>query len=107
MRAEFVLLILAMGAITYATRVTSFAVLRLTGMPAWLRRAVRYVPVGVLVALILPTLLIQDDRLALHLGNHYLIAGVFTAFVAWKTKNVAVTVGLGLAAVFALAFIGL
>jgi len=105
MRVELVLIILAMGLITYATRVGAFAVLRVTGMPDWLRRAVRYVPVGVLVALIVPALLVRDGAVDLSLGNHYLLAGIVAGLVAFKTRNVAITVGVGLAAVIALSVI--
>ncbi len=102
MRAELVLIILAMGLITYATRVGAFAVLRVTGMPGWLRRTVKYVPVGVLTALVVPSLLVRDGAVDLSLENHYLLAGLITAVVAWKTRNVALTVAVGLAAVLTL-----
>ena len=102
MRAEIVLIILAMGLVTYATRVGAFAVLRLTGMPTWLRRSVKYVPVGVLTALIVPPLAVREGALLLSLENHYLLAGLITALVAWKTRNVAITVGVGLAVVMTL-----
>ena len=102
MRTEVMLMIAAMGAVTYLSRIAGFALVRAFGVPPLLARWLTYVPVGILTALIVPTLLIRDGQLHVGLNNHYLVAGFIAAVVAYKTRNVLITVGIGLSAVLAL-----
>lgn len=95
MRVDLALLILLLGAVTYATRIGAFAVLSRTGMPEWLRRAVRYVPVGVLVALIVPAILAPEGAVVLGPANPYFIAGIAAALAAWRTQNIVITLVAG------------
>ncbi len=106
MRTEVMLMIAAMGAVTYLSRIAGFALVRAFGVPPLLARWLTYVPVGILTALIVPALLIRDGQLHVGLDNHYLVAGVIAAVVAYKTRNVLITVGIGLTAIFALQLIG-
>ena len=102
MRFEVFLMIVAMGAVTYLSRVIGFVIVRTFGVPRAVARWLTYVPVGILTALIVPTLLIRDGRVQIGLGNHYLLAGLVAAAVAYKTRNVFLTVGVGLGAVMML-----
>ncbi len=97
MRAEIAALILLLAAVTYATRIGAFAVLSRTGIPRWLRRAVRYVPVGVLVALIVPAIVAPEGTVALGTDNPYFVAGVVAAIAAWRTRNIVITLVAGFA----------
>ncbi len=106
MRAEVMLMILAMGAVTYASRVAGFILVRAFGVPRVLASWLTYVPVGILTALIVPTLLIRQGQFHIGPDNHYMLAGIVAALVAYKTRNVLITVGIGLAAVFALQSFG-
>ena len=64
-------------------------------MVAWLR----YVPVAVLAAMLVPTLVIQDDRVYVGPGNLFLWATIPTLLVAWKTKSFFGSVLVGMACV--------
>jgi len=65
-------------------------------MPDWLRRALRFVPASVLAALVFPALTHPAGGLDLSLGNVRLLAGIGGALVAWRTKNVLLTIAVGM-----------
>ena len=102
MRADIVAMIVAMGAVTYLSRIAGFLIVQVIGVPKSVARWLTYVPVGILTALIVPTLIVREGQLHVALDNHYLLAGLIAAAVAYKTRSVLVTVGVGLAAVFLL-----
>lgn len=87
---------LGMGLITYATRLSLFLLPERVILSPWLLRALRYVPAAVLSAIILPELLQPGGAFDLSLGNDRLLAGLAAMLVAWRTRNVFLTVGVGL-----------
>jgi branched-subunit amino acid transport protein len=54
------------------------------------------VPPAVLTAIFFPELLITDGSLNISLGNGRLIAGSLAIVVAWRTKNVILTIVVGM-----------
>lgn len=64
-------------------------------MEAWLK----YVPVAVLAALLLPSLLVAEGKINLVWSNLYLWAALPAGFVAWKTKSMFATILVGMAIV--------
>jgi branched-subunit amino acid transport protein len=96
------LTILSMGVVTYALRLSLIALLGRFEVPAIVRRALRFVPPAVLSAIILPELLQPGGRLNLTLGNARLLAGLLAVLVAWRTRNVLLTVGAGMLALWVL-----
>lgn len=96
MRSEVLFIILGMALVTYFTRFGALALFRFTGIPIWLNRWLKYVPVAILTALIIPSLLLPQGYLDISLNNHYLIAGITAAFVAYKSRNIIATLGLGM-----------
>lgn len=91
-------IIAAMGAVTYLPRALPLAVLAQMKIPEGFIRWLRFVPVAVLAALLAPELLLRDGGFDLTLQNQYLLAAVPCFLVAVKTKNLLLTVGVGLAA---------
>ncbi|HEY4689907.1 MAG TPA: AzlD domain-containing protein [Anaerolineae bacterium] len=96
------LTVVSMGVITYALRLLPIALLERVGLPRVVQRALRYVPPAVLSAIIFPELLIRNGALALSLNNTRLLAGLLAAIVAWRTKNVLLTIAAGMAALWLL-----
>lgn len=96
------LLILGMGAITFAIRLSMILLLGRVEMPAWLQRALRFVPPAVLSAIVFPELLRPQGSLDVSLGNERLLAGVLAALIAWRTKNVLLTIAVGMGALWIL-----
>lgn len=90
------LAILGMGLITYAIRVSLFLLPDRVSLPPWLLSSLRYVPAAVLTAIISPELLLPQGTIDFSLGNERLLAGVCAILIAWRTRNVFLTVVLGL-----------
>ena len=84
------------GLLTYATRLSFILLFGRVEIPLWLRRALRYVPPAVLTAIVFPELLLQDGALFLAPGNDRLVAGIVAILVAWRTKNVLLTILAGM-----------
>ncbi|MDQ7092628.1 AzlD domain-containing protein [Desulfosporosinus sp. PR] len=102
MRNEILNIIIGMSLVTYFTRFGALALFRFTGMPTWLGRWLKYVPIAILTALIVPSLLLPKGSLDISLNNHYLIAGIAAAFAAYKSRNIIATLGLGMSVLFIL-----
>jgi branched-subunit amino acid transport protein len=90
--------IAGMALVTYFAR-SSFLLLP-SGVetPAWLRRALRYVPAAVLTAIWAPELALQKEVISLTLNNERLLAGLVAIAVAWRFHATFVTIVSGLLA---------
>lgn len=99
------LIIIVIGVLTFATRLSLIlAWERITVSPR-VRRALRFVPVAVLSAIILPALLLQNNTPALTLHNTRLLAGALAVVVAWTTRNALLTIVAGMGALWLLQFV--
>jgi branched-subunit amino acid transport protein len=96
------LIILGMGLVTYAIRLSLIALLGRMQVPPIVQRGLRFVPPAVLSAIIFPELLRPSGALDISLNNLRLLAGVLAALVAWRTKNVLLTIAVGMAALWIL-----
>ncbi len=93
--------ILLAGAGTYAMRASFLAFAhRMATVPPALTRILRQIPPAALAAIVVPALLRPEGRL--DLLQPTLLAGLVAAGVAWKTRNVGVTVVVGIALLTAL-----
>lgn len=93
--------ILVSGAGTYAMRASFLAAAhRLTEVPPGISRVLRQIPPAALAALVLPALVRAGG--GLDLLHPRLAAGALAALVAWRTRNVGLTLVVGMAVVVAL-----
>ncbi|HEY1014671.1 MAG TPA: AzlD domain-containing protein [Herpetosiphonaceae bacterium] len=99
---SLLLTLVAIGLITFGQRFAFIALQGRWAPPDWLTRALRFVPVAVLSAIIVPDLVLRDNALDLSPTNPRLICGLVAGLVAWRTKNVLLTIGAGLAVFFAM-----
>ena len=90
------ILIVGMGAVTYAIRLSLILLLGRLRVPPLVQRGLRFVPPAVLSALIFPELLLPGGTLMLSLGNVRLLAGVLAGLVAWQSKNVLLAIAVGM-----------
>ncbi len=90
------LTIITVGILTYMTRLSSIVILGRRQIPARLSRALRFVPPAVLSALIFPELLLSSSDQTISIFNERLIAGLLAAIIAWRTKNVLLTIIVGM-----------
>ncbi|MBW3659908.1 MAG: AzlD domain-containing protein [Actinobacteria bacterium] len=90
--------------LTYAIRAVFLLFAgRLTAVPPLVREGLRMIPAAALAALVAPAVLRPEGELVL-LGPRP-IAAILAAVVAWRTRNVAVTIVVGMATVIALAYL--
>lgn len=94
--------ILVIGLITFLYRASFIFLFERLRVPDWLRRALRFVPIAALTAIILPELVIRDGALTLSLLNPRLLAGLVAAAVALKTRSILATIAAGMLALLAL-----
>lgn len=90
------LLFIAIGAGTFTLRFLFIYLFGKIEMPEWLRRALRFVPAAALAALVFPALTHPSGSLDLSIHNFRLLAGLGSALVAWKTRNVLLTILVGM-----------
>ncbi|HHY46082.1 MAG TPA: AzlD domain-containing protein [Firmicutes bacterium] len=93
----FALMLGGMFLVTYASRVLPIMVLSRLRMPQWLLNWLSFVPAAVLTALLAPAILMPDGSgdLILGLNNQYLIASIPTLVMAIRTRNLILSVAVG------------
>ncbi|MGQ9825745.1 MAG: AzlD domain-containing protein, partial [Desulfotomaculales bacterium] len=96
LRLEILAVIAGMAAVTYLTRIGFLLLVGKIKLPKNLFRGLKYIPVGILTAFVVPGLLAPDGHVALSLNNHYLFAGLVSALAAYRWKNVFVAMGGGM-----------
>lgn len=90
------LTVIVIGVITYALRLSLIGALGRITLPPVLVRGLRFVPPAVLTAIIVPELVLPGGQLDLAPTNVRMLAGVLAAVVAWRSRNVFVTVAVGM-----------
>lgn len=96
MSIELWLIILLAGLLTYALRLSFIAAHGRFQMRRWFTRALTFVPVAVLSAIIAPELLAPGGAVSVSFGNARLLAGIVAGLVAWRTKNGWLTILAGM-----------
>ncbi|HVU70778.1 MAG TPA: AzlD domain-containing protein [Ktedonobacteraceae bacterium] len=96
------LLIIGIGLATYAIRLSFITIFGKREIPAFVLRMLRFVPMAVLSAIIWPQLFILNNTLDLSLTNPRWIAGLLAVLVAWRTRNVLLTIAVGMVALWLL-----
>lgn len=84
------------GLLTYSMRLSFIVFYSRINMPDMMQRALRFVPPAVFTAIFLPELVLSEGALDLTLGNGRLLAGMVAILVAWRTKNVILTIVVGM-----------
>ena len=93
------------GAGTFAIRLSWLALARPGAIPRAAREALRFVMPAVLAAIIAPAVLYAGDDADISVdvaGNERILAAVVSALVAWATRSIWLTIGTGMAALWAL-----
>jgi branched-subunit amino acid transport protein len=89
---------IAIGLLTFLTRLSFIGLFHRWHTPDWVKRALRYVPVAALTAIIARELLMPGGVLTLSLLNPRLLAGLLAIIVAVRTRNVTWTIAAGMVA---------
>ncbi len=91
------LVMIALGLLTFGTRLSFIALLERINLPQGFQRALRFVPIAVLSAIIAPELGYTTNALAISPTNPRLLAGIVATFVAYRTRSVIWTIAVGMA----------
>jgi branched-subunit amino acid transport protein len=90
--------IIAAGLLTYGIRLSFVYLLGRVTPPDWFMRALRFVPVAVLTAIIVPDTLTWQDSVWLSWRNPQIWAALTSVIVGLRIKNVFVIIAAGMAA---------
>lgn len=85
------------GLFTLAIRSSIILAIDKINMPDWFKRSLRYIPTAILSAIILPGLFAPEGKIAFSLHNTEMLSGLVAIGVAWWTKNVVLTILVGIA----------
>lgn len=90
-------IVLVIGAGSYLLRLSFIGLLGTRPMPTWAERPLKYVAPSVLAALVLPTVLLVDGQADLSPAeNPRFLAALIAGLVAWRLKNVAGVIVVGM-----------
>jgi branched-subunit amino acid transport protein len=92
------LTIIAAGILTYLTRLSFIFLLGRTTMPRWFMRGLRFVPVAVLSAIIVPETVTWHGQSSLSWHNPQIWAALVAVLVGLRVKNVLVIIAAGMVA---------
>ncbi|NLJ56574.1 MAG: AzlD domain-containing protein [Firmicutes bacterium] len=99
-RNTIFIIILCMALVTYLPRLFPILLLSRRKLPPRLKIWLSYIPVAVLASLLGPVLFLADGRLTLHPApNPYFWAALPSLAVALLTKNMFLTILIGMAGV--------
>jgi branched-subunit amino acid transport protein len=99
---ELWITIVAMTAITVATRTVMLVFGDRIPLPERVQHALRFAPACALTALIAPELLTEHGAWAISLANAKLVGGAIAIAAMLATRSMLATMGLGMAAYLAL-----
>ena len=91
------IIMIILGLLTFATRLSFIALFERINLPRNFQRALRFVPIAVLSAIIAPELGYSNNVLAISPTNPRLLAGLVATLVAYKTKSVIWTISISMA----------
>lgn len=94
-------IIAGMTAVTFVLRYSFIGLANRWSLPAVVQQALQFVPVAVLTAIVLPDLVYVHGTYTLALGNGRIVAALVATLVAWRTRNVVLTIAVGMATLFA------
>ncbi len=90
-------LIAGMALVTFSIRYPVLALFSKIPLPENVFRALRFVPPAVLTAIIAPALFLPHGQFSVNLDNAHLYAGLAAILIAWRSKNLLITILLGMA----------
>lgn len=88
------LMIVGMAAVTFAVRYPVLVLVGRVPLPQSVFRALRYVPIAVLTAICAPEVFKASATTTLDLPS--LVAGVVACGLSWRTKNLLLTIVVGM-----------
>ncbi len=100
--ARLILLLAAVGAITYLFRYSMIGIFANRNLPVWLRDLCRYIAPASFAALTASALFVPGGQVVAALDAPKPWAALVAVMVAWRTGNVFATIGVGMASLYLL-----
>jgi len=94
--ADYLLLILGMGLVTYLPRWLPLHFLSRRSLPEWFIQWLELIPAAILSALLLPVLVMDGDPRTVNLLRPELWVALPTLAIAWWTRSLGGTVTVGM-----------
>jgi branched-subunit amino acid transport protein len=93
-------LIAGMTAVTFGIRYLLFALADRIRMAPWIEASLKFIPPAVLIAITLPAVLLPKGEWDFSFSNPYLVSALVTTIAGIRTRNLLVTIAIGLCAFF-------
>lgn len=93
--------IILVGIFTFLTRLSFIILSDKIKLHPDVQRALRFVPIAVLTAIIIPELVQTNDARILFIFPR-LFAGIFAILIAWRTRNIFLTIITGMLSLYLL-----
>jgi branched-subunit amino acid transport protein len=92
-----VLMVAGMMVVTFGVRYPVLALVSRVALPPVVLDALKFIPPAVLTAIIGPAVLMPAGQLDFGIDNAYLVAAVASGLISWRSKNLLLTIVLGMA----------
>lgn len=99
------LLIFGTALCTYIPRALPIVFLAGKELPEWLKDWMKFIPVGIFAALILPDILTNNKELYISIDNIKLIASIIVLVVSLKKKSLGLSILVGVITITVLNYI--
>ncbi|MDM8520416.1 AzlD domain-containing protein [Anaerolineales bacterium HSG6] len=91
--------VIGMALVTFFIRYSMFAVSGQIQLPVYMTQVLRYVPPAVLTAITVPAVLMpHGEQVELTTNNPYLIGALVACAVGWYSRNLLLTIVVGMVA---------
>lgn len=98
---DILLLFIGLGVVNFLMRLSFIGLLGKRPIPLGLQKALRFVPLAILTAIIVPEVLLRDGQLLSTALDAKLIAALAAVGMAARTRNVPLTIVAGMATLWA------
>lgn len=96
------LIVVIVGLGTYLTRLSFIGIFGDREIPTYVERPLRLVAPAVLAAIAVPELVAPQGEVFVSFDNLRLLAGMVAVVVAWKTRSIGWTIGVGMVSLWLL-----
>lgn len=100
MSSSELILIVGMAIVTFGIRFALFAFAERLTLPKVVEQSLKFIPPAVLTAITVPAVLMPEGQIDFSFQNPYLIAGILATAAGILSKNLLVTILVGLVGFF-------
>ncbi len=97
MSLQEAVLVAGMAAVTFLVRWPVLALVSRINLPRPVLDSMKFIPPAVLTAIVVPAMLMPAGSLEIDIANAYLVAGIAAGIIAFRTRNLLLTIVLGMA----------